>query len=335
MNREELFYRKLKDEYDDFMEAVSGWDGEIMFSNAEFVSDYVKIYEYLMRDKPIRENSFLDHYLRMNSPLKTICEHYQENKQPIYDYVNPVIWQIGAEKTFDKNFSEIKAEFMERIAENNPMREYSPRSDEYKMMDYIKHHITQVPDEDIRTLMQFADPLKVIMEAKNVMGMDNKVKMAAHQIRYMDVLTMPYFLDTDRLEPESVFRHDTICKVMQIVPKHDFNTTMQWLDLYRDIAGEDAMKENPYDKFVDALEKVKESQGDKILQELYNMGYGERILENEIVEAAKYLADGGDISKVPELAQYGYFDSPYEENQTLPDEFLAIHSEEQGGMTMM
>lgn len=334
MNREELFYEKIKAEYDDFMRTVSEWDGDKWLSNAEFVADYINIYDYLMRDKPISEDSYLDHYMQLNKPLKTICEHFQDEKPPVYDLVNPVIWGIGAEKIYDKDFSKIKAEFTERMEENCKEKMYGENSDEYMVMEYIRNHITDVPDSDIRTLMQFMHPLNVISDLSKSESMPDKISSVVQSVRHMDVLVMPYFLDTDRLEPESVFRHDAICKVMQIVPKHDFNTTMQWLELYRDIAEEDAMKENPYAGFIDALETVKESQGDEILQELYDMGRDKRILENEIIEAAKYLSDGGDISKVPKLADYGYFDSAYEENQTLPDDFLSMREDEQGGMNL-
>ena len=55
------FYNKLTQEYNDYMEEVSNWDGEVVYNNAEFISDYEKIYNYLISEKPITENAFLDH----------------------------------------------------------------------------------------------------------------------------------------------------------------------------------------------------------------------------------------------------------------------------------
>ena len=37
------------------------------------------------------------------------------------------------------------------------------------------------------------------------------------------------------------------------------------------------------------------------------MSWEHQLLENELVEAAKYLDNGGNIEKVAKLAKYGYF----------------------------
>lgn len=339
MTNTELFYKKLTQEYEDYMEEISEWDSEKIQYNAEFIVDYQKIYEYLMRDKPIRENSFLEHYMQMNKPLRTICEHFQEEKPPVYDLVNPVIWRIGAEKIFDTDFSKIKSEFLQRIEENYALKTPDENSDEYMMRDYVQHHIAKATDADIITLMQFQNPLKLLIESPKVEGMSEKISMTAHHVRYSDVLTMPYALDVDRLVPETIHRHGAINSLIHIIPQHDFNTTMQWLDFYRDMGDvcyeTTWEKSNPYDSFIDAMCEISEQQGRDTVQQLYNMGCEKRILESELIEAAKYLAAGGNVAKVPKLAEYGYFDGPYEENDMSDDEFLEEHTEPNNGMTMM
>lgn len=112
MTNKELFYKKLTEEYDCFMEEVRDMDGEDIADRAEYIADFINIYEYLMRDKPIDENNYLNHYLKITEPLKVICEMYSESKQPIYDFVNPVIWKIGERGVYNSECSGIKDEFL-------------------------------------------------------------------------------------------------------------------------------------------------------------------------------------------------------------------------------
>ena len=84
---------------------------------------------------------------------------------------------------------------------------------------------------------------------------------------------------------------------------------------------------------VDAFNQVSMKQGYNTLQQLYYMGRENVILPKEVIEAGKYLADGGSINNVPILAKHGYFECPYEDNHPA-DEFLALRGEEQGGMRM-
>lgn len=342
MNREEIFYKKLTEEYDTFMEEIRDWYLEKVVENSEYIADYRNIYEYLMRDKPINENTNLEHFLKMNTPIKTICEIFQENKPPIYDLVNPTIWNIGEKEIFDADYSEIKARFMQRIEENyNEMAnsEWGKNvyNDLYMLCDYLKNHIGKASEADVKILMQFENPLKLIKEMPvrdNNCG--DKIASAARFVQWSDVLTLPYELDSENVIRESVYRHDAITDLISIVPKHDFNTTMQWIDFYRNLDNEsDAAAEtnNPYERFIDAMREIADNNSEQTLQELYCMSWEHQLLENELVEAAKYLDNGGNIEKVAKLAKYGYFDTPYEpENSMDDDEFLEQFK--QGDITM-
>ena len=46
VNREELFYKKLTEEYDTFMEEIRDWGSEKVVENSEYIADYRNIYEY-------------------------------------------------------------------------------------------------------------------------------------------------------------------------------------------------------------------------------------------------------------------------------------------------
>lgn len=155
----------------------------------------------------------------------------------------------------------------------------------------------------------------------------------------MDIFTQPYELNMDKILPESVQKHEAISEIIEVLPKYDFVTTMKWLNFFFDaycIREEGVSEEyNLYEQFADAVYKVKSDYGDAILQKLYDLAKEDNcILATEFEEAAKYLADGGDISNVPELAKYGYFDGPYEKRTVSAEEFLESIDEPQGGMSM-
>lgn len=340
MDKKELFYERITQEYDEMMELWRDWDAESVIEAAEYIGDFKQIYEYLMRDQPINENSHLEHYMKMHKPLQTICDLYQEEKNPIYDSLNHTIWDIGDKQIYGDDFSEIKAEFMQRIQENyDEMRSAvwseSVYNETYMTCDYIRHHIGITEDKDIMTLMQFENPLKVIIESSLAEeSTKNKIEMAAHNVRWSDIFTMTYELDHKRIVPESKFRHDAINDLVRIIPNHNFNTTMQWLGFFRDLSEGCDETADPYQSFVDVMYDIAVKYSGKMLQELYDMSNEQCILETELCEAAKYLADGGDISNVPELAKYGYFDGPYEERTVSAEEFLESIDEQQGGMSM-
>ena len=340
MTDKELFYERIQQEYDEFMELWRDWDADSIIDAAEYIGDFKQIYEYLMRDKPIDENTYLEHYMKLNKPLQTICDLYQEEKVPIYDRLNHTLWNIGDRQIYGDDFSGEKYLLLKRLDENYAEmvpdnRPKDRRNPDFMMLEYVRHHIEHADDADVRTLLQFENPLKVIMESPLVEeSANNKIAMAARNVRWSDIFTMPYELDHKRIVPESKFRHDAINDLVRIIPNHNFNTTMQWLDFFRDLSEDCDETTNPYQSFVDVMYDIAVEYSGKILQELYDMSYEHCILENELSEAAKYLADGGDAAKIHALADQGYFDSPYEENTQSAEEFLKSIDEEQGGMDL-
>ena len=184
--------------------------------------------------------------------------------------------------------------------------------------------------------MQFKNPLRVLMESQpiNNARFELRISETAQYLMKKDIMTMPYDLDPYYLMPETKFRHNAINSINNIVLVPEFNVTMNWLELCRDVASEDEDIQNPYLELINAFTTVFDEQGANTLQELYLMGREHCILPNEVIEAGKYLADGGKIELVHKLAEYGYFECPYEDNHSA-EEFLATIEEHQGGMTMM
>ena len=63
------------------------------------------------------------------------------------------------------------------------------------------------------------------------------------------------------------------------------------------------------------MRDIKEEHGTDLLQKVFDMGAEIVIQPIELVEVAKYLADGGDVNMVSELADEDYFLVPYEEHK--------------------
>lgn len=342
MNRETYFYEKIQREYDEYIEEVRSWDADRIINNAKYIGDYIRIYEYLMRDKPISEKSYLECYDRLKNPLKIICDHYQEDKPPMYDLVNRTIWNLGEEELLDESYSEVKYQFLQRIAENykepsNSSLPVNVQNLQLYMFEYIRCHIDEASDDDIKVLMQFENPLRVIMESqpRENAQFEKRISETAQYLMNKDIMTMPYDLDQSKVLPETRFRHNAINNINNIVLYPNFKTTLRWLELCREVVSDEGTDINPYVSLVDAFNEVSMAQGYNTLQQIYDMESEHLILPNEIIEAAKYLDDGGDINKVSKLAEYGYFDGPYEDNQSSAEAFLEKHGVEQGGMTMM
>lgn len=342
MTREEFFYERVKREYDEYMETISEWDSEELIKNAEYIGDFMRIYDYLMRDKPISENSYLEFYERLKNPLRMICDRYQEDKPPMHDLVNSTIWDIGKEQLPDEAYSEIKFKFLEKIANNyhDPSNESLPvnvRNLQMFMYEYIRCHIDHASDDDLKVLMQFKNPLRVIMESQPIDNAQFELRISetAQYLMKRDIMTMPYELDPYYLIPETTFRHNAINSINNIVLVPEFNVTMNWLELCRDIASEDEDIQNPYLELINAFITVFEEQGGNTLQELYLMGREHCILPNEVIEAGKYLADDGKIEFVHKLAEYGYFEERYENNLLTDEEFFEKLSNERNGIAMM
>lgn len=342
MNREAYFYEKIKREYDDYMEEIRGWDKERIINNAKYIGDYVRIYEYLMRDKPIGEKSYLDCYDRLKNPLKVICDHYQEDKPPMYDLVNRTIWNLGEEELIDESYSEPKYQFLQRIAENykeasNSSFPVNVQNLQLFMFEYIRCHIDEATDNDIKVLMQFKNPLRVIMESQPVENAQfvKRIAETAQDLMRKDIMTMPYELDMNSLLSETRYRHNAINTINNMVLYPNFNITMRWLELCRNTYEDADESTNPYSRMLDAFNEVSNAQGFNTLQQIYDLASEGTLLPNEIIEAGKYLDKGGDINKVLVLANNGYFECPIEDNEISPDDFYRMYSGEQGGMTMM
>lgn len=346
MDRETLFYKRLETEYNELLDDIYNMSSDTKVDNASYISALTEIYDYLVTDKPIKEGAGLDHYIKMDKPLATIISQYMEDRPPIHDRVNPAIWKIEQEKLYDfgnehKYSTELKWALR---MENEQMNGRFPKSIDKDTWDSILEAVEdsgyQFEENEARFLLQFKQPLYVMTkEIGNTNELFfNQVARAVENLKSMDIITGQYSLDREKVLPDMYKKHEAINEFIKIIPQAETGTTMKWLNFYSELREEiiDDGGSEPlsYDGLVEAFETVRDEQGTDIVQKLYDMGNEHVILDNEIVEAGKYLADGGDIEDVPKLANNGYFDCRYEEQDISAERFLEEHGMGTGGMTM-
>ena len=324
MNREELFYDKLKSEYEEFLEELEEYDAEDFMENAEYIAAIKEIYEYLERDKPVKTDEQLDYFLKLRNPLNFMCEQYLSDKAPIYDSFNQTLRRMEQEKKLDYK-TNVASEELKKILRaeyESGGIDYAAKLKLYAAENLIKRILKDdfcFDEYDVKILMQFKKPFAVLLDNYT----DSRIADFAEQfdgiiekLNSIDLFTSPYTMQKDKILPETKYRHNAIIKLMDIVPDFQFQTAMSWVDLDRTINesmldGED----NPYQEFLDTMKEIKEKRGDEVLQKVFDMGTDVVVQPAELTEVAKYIADGGDVDRVSELLEDDFFLVPYEQHK--------------------
>lgn len=322
MTDKDLFYQRIEDEYDDFLQEVEEYDSNEVMVECEKIADMKQIYEYLMRDKPI-DGDTLNHFIKLKEPLHTICEMYQEDKAPIYDTLNHTLWVIEDKEILDyepyktnEESDKLKAILLKEYEHDRT--KYEIQSKAYIADELAKKVFRQdycFDEYDAKVLMQFKNPFAVLIDNIEFGEQSFKKDMEAVMLKLggMDLLTCSYAIKSDAILPETRFRHNTINKIIDLVQRTDFDTTSTWLDFFRTLSVDtedniDLIK-NPYELFVEALDSISCKYGSDITQQVYDLAKTNTlILESELVGAAEYIADGGDKSKIREIAENGGFE---------------------------
>lgn len=322
MMDKDLFYQRIEEEYDDFLQEVEEYDSNEVMVECEKIADMKQIYEYLMRDKPI-DGDALNHFMKLKEPLHTICEMYQEDKAPIYDTLNHTLWVIEDKEILDYEPYETNEESDKLKAILLKEYEHDRTKYEIKSKAYIADELAKkvfrqdycFDEYDAKVLMQFKNPFAVLID--NIEFGEQSFKKDVEAVMFklggMDLLTCSYAVKRDAILPETKFRHDMINKIVELVPEPDFKTTAEWLEFIRtlsiDVDDNFELMNNPYNDFAEALDSIFCKYGDKITQQIYDLAKTNTfILENELVGAADYLANGGDISAIQGMAEEGRFE---------------------------
>lgn len=324
VNREEVFYDKLKSEYEEFLEELEEYDAKDFIENAEYIAAIKEIYEYLERDKPVKTDEQLGYFLKLRNPLNFMCEQYLSDKAPIYDSFNQTLWRMEQERKLDYKTNAASEELKKILCaeyESDGIH-YAAKLKLYAAENLIKGILKCdfcFDEYDAKILMQFKKPFAVLLDNYT----DSRIADFAEQfdgiiekLNSIDLFTSPYTMQKDKILPETKHRHNAIIELMDIVPDFQFQTAMSWLDLNRTINesmldGED----NPYHEFLDTIKEIKEKHGDEVLQKVFDMGTDIVVQPIELTEVAKYIADGGDVDRVSELLEDDFFLVPYEQHK--------------------
>ena len=324
VNREEVFYDKLKSEYEGFLEELEEYDAEDFMENAEYIAAIKEIYEYLERDKPVKTDEQLGYFLKLRNPLNFMCEQYLSDRAPIYDSFNQTLWRMEQEKRLDYKTNAASEELKKilRAEYESDGIHYAAKLKLYAAENLIKGILKDdfcFDEYDAKILMQFKKPFAVLLDNYT----DSRIADFAEQfdgiiekLNSIDLFTSPYTMQKDKILPETKYRHNAIIELMDIIPDFQFQTAMSWLDINRTInesmlGGED----NPYQEFLGTMKEIKEKHGDEALQKVFDMGTDIVVQPIELTEVAKYIADGGDVDRVSELLEDDFFLVPYEQHK--------------------
>lgn len=314
MDKRDILVEKIKKEYESYIEKLKQCSFDEIIENSEQISTMKLVKDYILNGY-VAHGDEVEFLVELNNPLEAICSSFEASDEDVMDTLQEA---INEARYYKGNVAQIP-EYIQKLTEKilNGMANVSdlinPQSEirDAEFMALVTEMSDILTEEDARFLMQFKKPLDVMNDLVPTAESEKKyIDAALEKMRNMDIYTMPYSLDNDNVLPEAKFRHNAINNINNIVPMPDFNTTANWLKLCREIFLEDAESTeiNPYANLVDAMYYVSEQHGSDILQKLYDMGEEKCITPMELSGAAAYLANGGNIKKVPSLAQEGYFE---------------------------
>ncbi|MBQ8765600.1 MAG: DUF3848 domain-containing protein [Clostridia bacterium] len=320
MDKREMLIRKTENEYENFIDNLKQCSFDVILENADMITNMKLIKDYISKGHIVHGED-VDFLLSIDKPLQTIYESFEQSTEDIINALEEAV----SEARYYGETVEQPPEYIQKLTEKilsgitNVSDFISPQGEikDAELFELVSVMSSIITKEDAMFLMQFKKPLDVMSDLVPYNDSDkNNIYIALEKMRNSDIYTMPYSLDSDSVLPEAKFRHNAINNINNIVPKPDFNTTANWLKLCREIFLEDAESAeiNPYVSLVDAMYYASEQHGSEILQKLYDMGEEKCITPMEIKGAAAYLANGGNIKRVPSLAQEGYFEEIHPNN---------------------
>lgn len=334
MGLREEFLDVIEREREDFLEMIDGYDIDEIIRESAYIAKFEAIHKFLYINEPLDDEQ-MAHLIKLNNPIEMIANRYNPEEEEMHSIFMIICEDITDNKLYATGCSEKVNELLKRMGEelDETSKPDEVTEREKEVFEYIINISPNISNHLAKGLLQFKKPIDVIRAAtKGSSSLINVTRETEEYIDNHDIFTLPHKLDYDRVIDESKWRHEAINTILNIVPNPDFKRTMRWLDFFRTLEEQEQEFEgDPYAGFIEALDVIGENQGKTILQQLYDLERDTLILENELIEAAKYLADGGDYSKIPELAENGSFEGPYEENMSV-EEFL--EKQEQGGMDL-
>ena len=329
MTKEQEFYNRVEDEYDDFFQEVEEYDTEEVLNEAQRIAKMQSIYEYLTEFRPIGEDRYPE-LMDCENPLGEICDRYNPSAEEYHEELCVIIEDLirDIKKKQEKAVAPRPQSVCDLVLEIHKEREryenkLAPRIDRNAWDNVVKNVFGgdfHFDEYDAKVLLQFKEPLFVLVKeiGSTTENFPSQIERVIENLESVDLLTYQHELNKDRILPETFQRHDAIIELMDIVPDFHFQTAMRWLGLNRainecmlDSDGED----NPYQDFMRTMHDIKSEHGDELLQKVFDVGADIVVQPEELVEVAKYLADGGEPDRISELVEDDYFLIPYEKQK--------------------
>lgn len=322
MTKEQEFYNRVEDEFDDFVQAIEEYDVSEILSEAEKIAKMKSIYEYLTQHRPVSNENY-PLFMNFEKPIETICNKYHYDKEEYHEELSGAIESLIKEYQMDKSsaFGDLRWKIHKLWEEfQNLTVVYVDENDIENVAKGIMNPGFRLNEYDSKVFLQFKNPLLVL--ASEIGKFDEPfykcVERVIDTLHSVDLLTYKYDLEKDCILPETKHRHNAINELMNLIPDFYFSTAAEWLKLNMQINEDmllDDSGKDPYREFLDTMNNIKKDHGDEILQKVFDMGEEIVMQPIELVEVAKYLADGGDVDRVSELVDDDFFLIPYEEQK--------------------
>lgn len=322
MTKEQEFYNRVEDEFDDFVHEIEEYDVSDILCESERIAKIKSIYDYLTEHRPVNEENY-SLFMNVEKPIEAICNKYDYDKEEYHRELNGVIETLTQECQMNKNsaFGELRWKVHELWEEfQNLIVVYVDEKDIEKIATGIMNPSFRLSEYDSKILLQFRNPLLVLASEMGKLDepIERCVERAIETLNRVDLLTYKYNLEKDKILPETKHRHNAINELINLIPDFYFSTATEWLNLNMRINKEmllDGSDGDPYREFLDTMHEIKKEHGDKILQKVFDMGEDIVIYSSALTEVAKYLADGGDVDRVSDLYEEKFFEIPYEEQK--------------------
>lgn len=304
----EKFNQLIEQEHEDFLEMVDGYDSQECIDNAEYIFKFQSIYEYLTDEQPLEEKE-MEHLLKLDNPIETVCRMYNPIPEEYHEEILTCVELMAKDEVFVGNCRPDTEKLFKTMYEE--LGDGENDSVKRRAFELMRKAAKGYDEYGVKTLLQFKEPLKLITE--NASTNTNPSKLFLDAVTYVDshdIYSIPYELVHENITYESKCRHEAIMKITDLIEKPSLAATMNWIEFCKDVQSdsEDRDDYNPYSDYITAMEEIADKYGSKILQQLYDMGRTNPILDTELNGAAIYLVQGGDINDVPRLAEEGEFE---------------------------
>jgi len=324
MSRVQEFYDRVEDEYNSFINDIETMDTDQVIENASRIMMFQEVYKFLMGQEPVGEDRYAE-LLNVEKPIQTICEKYHPLGEELHETIETIMDTVIEESISVKGgeyFEKLKGKIFKLWEEFQDLTViYVDEETISNIIDGMNSRNFVISEYDSRQLLQFKNPLLALAVeiGKSDDLFEKQVERAIETFERVDLIMYKFELEKENILPETKQRHDALLELTAIIPDFSFQAATEWLTLnrfinegmYLDCTGED----NPYKDFIDVMKAIKTEHGDDVLQKVFDMGTEVVVQPEELVEVAKYIADGGDANRIKELVDEDFFCVPYENHK--------------------